>query len=360
MSDPKELSKRDFAEDLFSLLKSALWSQPLVHDSFARYMEQDWEYLFHMIQRQGLAAVVLDALEQLPVELRPEKTLLREWRVKCISSEVRWQKQLMTAAKTAEVLKQHGIRTLLLKGLGISLLYPVPKHRECGDIDIYLFGQYEEGNKLASEVLKAKIDKFNKKEDHLVIDGVAIDNHINFVWIGSKQDLSFNQYLKDLLAGAQMECFPETSLLLPPAEFNYLFMLRHSYEHFIGEGMPLRQMTDLACLLDKKGHLLNWNNLNGVLSSAGLQNFSDTIRSFISNYFGIGESPVCSDEKLLRQVQDDILNHGHQVVYHDSWLGHKKYIIQTLWKNRWKINAFYDGGFKAYIINKIAANITKI
>ena len=42
------------------------------------------------------------------------------------------------------VLRRNGVETVLLKGYGLSLLYPVPEMREYGDVDLYIGeGKYD-------------------------------------------------------------------------------------------------------------------------------------------------------------------------------------------------------------------------
>lgn len=60
----------------------------------------------------------------------------------------------------AAVFAENGIRLLLLKGLGLSRNYPVPAHRECGDIDIYLFGASDEGDRLLLQMGAQPISTF--------------------------------------------------------------------------------------------------------------------------------------------------------------------------------------------------------
>lgn len=55
---------------------------------------------------------------------------------------------------------------MVLKGYGLSKNYPVPNHRPCGDMDIYLFGDQEKADKLIAEELGIKID--NSHHHHTV------------------------------------------------------------------------------------------------------------------------------------------------------------------------------------------------
>ena len=56
----------------------------------------------------------------------------------------------------------HGIRTVQLKGVGLSALYPVPSHREGGDLDIYTFSA--DASKLTDGQANALADELMRRQ----------------------------------------------------------------------------------------------------------------------------------------------------------------------------------------------------
>lgn len=313
--------------------------------------EEDWDRLFEVAQLQGLAAIFIDGLDK----YKPQPPVCKRFMenlgpVTIVESELRWLNQLEIAKIVSDVYRKNGISTLLLKGLGLSLCYPNPKLRECNDIDIYLFGQYEEGNRIAEQELGARVEKFNLKEDHFYVDGFSFDNHICFRWPGNDRDREFDQYLKNLLKQNELLRFPDSNILLPPPEFNLLFLLSHSYGHFMHEGMCLRQMTDIVCFLNQYCTEIDWDKVDGILQKYQLKRFANAIFSFIDCYFGLSfGNPESVDKKLLKRMYNYILDNSHAVVYHQSKMAGRIYLAKTAWKNRWCYDAFYDGGFKQYV-----------
>ncbi len=323
---------------------------------------EDWDDMYELSRGQGLSAVFYDGLGKISGKPAVCKKMIKEkGPMSIVQSELRWQRQYQMLITISEVYRQHGIRTLLLKGLGLSLYYPIPHHRECNDIDIYLFGQYEEGNRLAENLLGAKVEKFDMKEDHFFVDGCSFDNHIHFLWPGIDINRELDLYLKSLLQQEGLSRFPNSCILLPPPEFNYLFLISHSYGHFMREGMCLRQMTDIACFLNVEGKKMAWEDINDKLQSFRLNKFSDAILSFIEYYFGLSFAyKPSSDTQLLERMMKDILSHSHAVVYHKSKLEAMVYLAKTAWNHRWCYDAFYDGGFKRYVLDKINNKIIKL
>ena len=345
----------DLYSSFIDIINYSLWDRPFDEKSLASLSEVDWNALYELAQLQGLTAIFFDGLDKLSTKTEACKCLLQEkGAVSVIESELRWSSQLQLIQKLTETYKQHGIQVLLLKGLGLSLCYPNPKQRESNDIDIYLFGQYEEGNRIAEQELGARVEKFDLKEDHFFIDGFSFDNHICFRWPVNDTDREFDQYLKNLLKQNELLRFPDSDILLPPPEFNLLFLLSHSYGHFMGEGVALRQITDLACFLNKNGQDLDWNHINTQLQKFRIKKYADAILSFIQQYFGMSfGSPEKVDDQLLERMFREILGDSHMVAYPRTKFDKRVYFVKTAWKNRWCYNAFYEGGFHQFVLDTL-------
>lgn len=339
---------------LVGLVRVALGDSRIDHELFTQLENTDWNDLFLMSRQQGLSAIILDGIEKLPQYARPCQKLVLAWAGVAIKIETRWEQQRKTAERLAEIWRENGIRVMLLKGLSLSRYYPIPNHRESGDIDVYLFGDYNKGNLIAERELNAKIDKFNTKEDHILVSGCQIDNHITFCWTGSKDGMLFDEELKHMLTCKNLEMLPDTQLLVPPDEFCYLFLIQHSYSHFMREGMPFRHLTDLVCFLTKRYRDMDWDSVNQLLEKYHLKKFSDALITLIEQNFQI-KIPVggrCSS-KLADRMLADILSSNHPVVYHTSKWKHWQYMLYITWHNRWKFQCFCKGGFSGYFTRKI-------
>ena len=140
--------------------------------------------------------------------------------------------------------------------------------------------------------------EFSKKEDHIVISGFSIDNHKDFLWTASKNNRDIDKYLKGILK-EELPRLLGTDILMPTTEFNFLFLIVHSFGHFMREGMSLRQETDIACFLEKNEEKLGWQGCIETLQRFRLKRFADGIISFIKHYFGLTFSYAPSVETVL-------------------------------------------------------------
>ena len=136
---------------LFSLVRSALWNATLPSDLFMDMRDEDWKIIFKQASKQGLMGIAYDSLRKLPKELQCSSSFCLQWAVNVDAMENRYRKQYNALEQLAAFYAQYDIHILLLKGIGLSSYYPIPSHREGGDIDIYLFGDFEKGNRLMEE-----------------------------------------------------------------------------------------------------------------------------------------------------------------------------------------------------------------
>lgn len=344
---------------LIEIIKLALWDKSIDESQLSSLDYKEWMELYQCACAQGLAAMFFDGVDKLQMKSGACRRLLSNEGVQTvIGGETRWLGQMQVALELSAEFEKHGLKMLLLKGLGLSLCYPIPKHRESGDIDIYLFGDYEKGNRIAEEKLGGKVEHFSKKEDHIVIGGFSIDNHKDFLWTASKNNREIDHHLKSILKVDELPKLLDTDILLPTIEFNFLFLIVHSFSHFMREGMSLRQVTDIACFLEKNEEKLDWQGCIETLQRFRLKRFADGVIAFIERYFGLTFSYTPSVETvLLERMKDDIMRQSHAVVYHKTRLTSKLYIARNACKSRWRYDAFYEGGFSRYIIDAVKSQI---
>ena len=108
----------------------------------------DWQAIKNLADKQGLTAVVVDGIEQLPDTKRPPKELLLQWIGEVFQSyENRYKLYQRAIAELAGWYNAHGYKMMVLKGYACGLDWLKPEHRPCGDIDIFLMdkeGRHDE------------------------------------------------------------------------------------------------------------------------------------------------------------------------------------------------------------------------
>ena len=248
-------------EMLFALLRSSLHERDVELEYFQKATEKDWKECQRMAVAQGVMALAWDAVLRLPKHLQPPLNLKLTWAMAVERYEERYLRYCKAISELSAFYAEHGIRTIQLKGVGFSTLYPIPSHREGGDIDIYTCSANQsqlsdvEANHLADTLMgHPGIDGEGVyyKHSNFHYKGIPIENHKCFLNIKEiKEAVTANEVLLRELK-PEKATLAEGEILVPSATFNTLFIAFHSLQHY-GSGLSLHQLCDWAMILKHYG-----------------------------------------------------------------------------------------------------------
>lgn len=263
-----------------------------------------WERIYRMAADHGLSAVVWDGIRRLPTAEPPPRETRIRWALSAEKLEERYRHQQQTASKLAARFSEEGLRMLLLKGLGLSRDYPIPEHRECGDIDIYLYGQSDKGDRVLHEI-GAHLYFDVPKHSEYVWDGVLIENHRTILNVRrNRTERELNALLVRLLEKDGTHGLAP-GIQTPPATFNAIFLIRHAAVHFQKEGIVLRHLCDWACFLTR-----HWDEIDHALFRTAMEDyrmdrFADLMTAAAVEYLGAEvPGPECEAGMLGRFMEE--------------------------------------------------------
>lgn len=226
-----------------------------------------WERIYRMAADHGLSAVVWDGICRLPAAQQPPRETRIRWALSAEKLEERYRHQQQTASKLAARFSEEGLRMLLLKGLGLSRDYPLPEHRECGDIDIYLYGESDKGDRILHEIGAHPYFDVPKHSEY-VWDGVLIENHRTILNVRrNRTERELNAVLVRLLEKEGTHGLAP-GIQAPRATFNAIFLIRHAAVHFQKEGIVLRHLCDWACFLTR-----HWDEIDHALFRTAMEDY---------------------------------------------------------------------------------------
>lgn len=227
---------------LYKLLRAGVLNcKPEVEDVSA----VDWDAMMDDASEQGILAWVWDGICMLPQELQPARKYRINWGLSAQEVWAKYSKHQQVLQKIVNICTNNGVRVLLMKGIALSVLYPKPESRPCGDIDIYLFEDYAKGNRLLTGGDVNRIDK----HANITIDGVLIENHYQFF----EPNTAMKRKIMDYLASTFDDVvLTEDGYYTFSNEANCVFLTFHTLKHFT-EGLliPIRNVLDFAMFLDK-------------------------------------------------------------------------------------------------------------
>lgn len=297
---------------VLALLRSAIHQQEVETVDFQQVTEQDWVDCYMLALSQGVLSLAWDGAQRLPSQYHPPLNVKLSFALREKEQTKRYSVHCLAANKITQLLAQHGISTVILKGVGLSRLYPIPAHREGGDIDIYTYSadkqkmSDEEANHLADEILLnqgALTDGSDyKKHSKLGLYGVTIENHRLFLHISGCQTLTkAEQWLEAHITTQAVDLQDgECRIEVPSSAFDSVFISLHAAQHY-GSGLSLKHLCDWALLIKQYGF-----TLPSDLDDKHFKLTVSTLTHLCNHYLGLSV-PVEADCKFANDMMLEIL-----------------------------------------------------
>lgn len=232
----------------FELIRVAISNQVcLSHTPSA----DEWGELYAMAKKQSLVGICFAGVQSLQMQQQtPPEQLYLQWMGLAAKIQQQSENHRRVLSLVGEVLKNSGIRSMLMKGLVCASRYPEPLLRQCGDID---FVVREEDYVRTLDALKdvADVDRTLVHEHHgmAYIDGVQLEPHYKIHnYQNPWNDITMRMLQAELFASDEHvsikigDAEVEKMLL----EFEGMFLVSHMINHIYAEGLGMRQIMDFA------------------------------------------------------------------------------------------------------------------
>ncbi|MFI3289864.1 MAG: nucleotidyltransferase family protein [Rikenellaceae bacterium] len=349
-------------EQLLELTRCALWGSQLNIELFEQGVE--WSKVLQLAKEQTILGVISTSIERLPLSLQPTRIEVLRLHQMVTLNRAYHKHQIEVLAKLLELVKRAGVeRPVLLKGLGVGLNYPDPTLRQCGDIDLYV------GEKHYFKVWDLVCAEFGCKREES-----PLGHHFNFEfmethieihrYVNSTKSIAFRnreflQWSASQLEGEELRevSIDGVSVLLPPYNFDLIFIFYHTWRHFFVGGVGLRQVCDWACYADAFADKANIEELKRVINYFKLYPIISLFATIAVKELGVAPEKfsnyASTTKDNYKKVLDKIWSGGNFGVYNKRQKPHSKTIFErkcrTLW---WHIQnmAFLFDIDKVYII----------
>lgn len=348
------------AEDkklLIYVLRSVVDGKDLCFEQFQNLSASDWKALYSLAKRQGLTAVVLEKIKPLPKEVAPPRELALKWLSHGLSLEKQAREKYKQCADFAQLMHEHGMHTLVLKGVAVSQYYPIPWHREFGDLDCYLYKQrdskitwegcYEEGNCIAEQA-GYKVERGHYKHSHIKYKGLEIENHQFSLPIkDGKKTKALERELRELVAESGTKALEDTHLLIPPVDFNALFLTAHGMSHFLYESIKMRHVMDWAFFLKAEQDNVDWKNFWRWCDKMHYTRFAKCINYICMHQLGLQIHAFAVEEseeirRLAARILHDIFEGDSLYTKGYSGLRFRMALAANYFKSMWKFHQVYQ------------------
>ena len=352
-------------KELFALLQLGLQitdASSIDIFEFATLSKEEWTTIKEMAVKQGVSAIVLDGINQLPIDGYHLPTEMKlEWIGETMQIEQRNRQQVAVMEDLAEKWKINGSRVMIMKGQASGTMYPKPEHRSPGDIDCYLFNgnvndnankeAYRIGNDIA-RVAGAKVDESWYKHSVISYKGETFENHQYFVHTrdgerGKQLEKELEEQLSvERLAVSGDGFLPLTSnTVMPPAQWTAMFLTYHACAHFVSEGLRLKQLLDWAMFLKKHQNDVDWTTFYSYCDKNHLRRFADAATAICVERLGVKvDNPAIT---VTSPYAERIL---HNALYEDDYVfnsgksgwANRLHLVKNLFHYRWKYEEIYE------------------
>ena len=278
-------------------------------DSFEKVpTHRDWLMMFRMAKQQTLLGVLYDGIRRLPEEQRPQEGILNNWTELTGKIEEIHARHERHVRELADILKKLGLHGCLLKGTGLSHLYPVPDHRTCGDIDIWVRGTHDS---ILDAFDQAGYGIWNILYQECKVD-VFEDTVVEVHFHPSKM---YNPWHNARLQRWLEEHSPirdDAALTEPDARFNAVFCMAHMFRHYLEGGLGLRQMMDYYYVL-RVLDPADRQPVMDTLKRLGMGRFAAALMLSLQFNFGLEDGYLLCppDRKLGRRLIEDAISMGN-------------------------------------------------
>lgn len=278
----------------FDLIRISIGKQKAFsHTSFIK----KWEKLYLMAERQSVLGVCFKAVKDMANSV--PQSLYMNWLAAAAMIQQRNEEMNGKCAKVYEAIRREGFRCAVLKGQGVAELYvnsnealgvrsetELGRYRQCGDIDVWL---WKEGLSLKEN--RKEVIRFART---IQPDANGAEHHVGVEWMGTEVELHYEPaYFCNPFANRRFRkwfmeydksrfMISDKGFCVPDAEFNRVFLLAHSFRHYMSEGLGLRQVMDYYFLLQN----IKVNHDHDILiKRLGMERFEKAMKWVIGYVF---------------------------------------------------------------------------
>lgn len=234
----------------FTLLRSALWDMPVAIDG-----PVEWDAVMRLAKHHANTALLCGVASQMTGDNRPSEAMMGKMQAAMRSNLLSQMRLKQILASAVQLLREHDIKPVLLKGFGLAMLYPNPSLRQFGDIDLFVgLEDFHE----ACRLLRTLPGGYNWGEEvdsghhyNIEFGNYPMEVHRVSADVNDPKEAEVYAAIErdGLYDNTQCVDFEGLKISLPSKEFMVFFTFYHAWHHFLTSGVGWRQISDVAMAL---------------------------------------------------------------------------------------------------------------
>lgn len=269
-------------DTFFSLLRTGLWNKP-----FSVSNDVDWEEVIRIAKKQTVTGIIAESFFKQGLSLGEKEDM------KLLSDLTRIKRKNHQLNKElcdfTSFMEKHNICYAVVKGQTVAAFYPNPLLRQAGDIDFFCGkDDYDRLVTLIEETYHINIKKSTAIHIEFQVNDARFEMHSNLMEFAYKA----HQTYWDKLMDEEMQHFAHVNIndsqvaTLSPT-MNVLYVFCHLFHHLITSGVGIRQMNDLAILLDRLQEEIDYQQLRNDLTNLGIWKMFKAIGYILVHHIGL-------------------------------------------------------------------------
>ena len=306
---------------LLALIRAQLSDHPLQPDeisTFQKFSAEEWTELLNMSMKQNVQAIIYETLKQNP-DISMPGFVMNIFKQKAYSAPMQYYQKIAALRQILKYLKEKNINYYVLKGVGLSTMYPKEEMRSFGDIDLYIPKQ-DDVEKTHLIFTKLGCDVEKSFADHHIVYIYRTTNVVCEVEVHWKMTADFNNGVLDeklesiyrQLDGDQYMTVKPMQLevhILPPT-YNALHLLAHMLQHLMRAGFGLKLFCDWTVFWQKHGKDVDSEQFLEWIKDLHIENFLYVVTTVCCKYFGLSrECCTWINENNMNEELADALLH---------------------------------------------------
>lgn len=302
-------------EFLFELLKQSMFPEKTRKDTAALEEFMDWDKLVFMAEKHGVLPMLYSELCE---KRQIAEHLTKKTKQAASQTTLQQYRLLFLDRYLTSLLKEKGISSVILKGVTVGALYPVPELRKSGDVDLLLLNPAD--LPVATELLLQ--EGFWIKEEQHALHHVClstpegIDIEVHTMLAEPFDNERTNGRLKEILREMNgqwdtKEIMGAELPVLPRAYYGFELLL-HMLQHFLRSGFGLKLLCDWVVFWQKPMSVEEQEIYMELIERTGIKGFSEVITQICVEFFGLDQSFVawmkCSEAYSVDEFLRDILD----------------------------------------------------
>ena len=296
---------------------------------FETVTEEEWKKILSMGEMQKVTAIMFESLKNHP-DLKVPEFVRRYLKQRAFQVSMSYYQMIASVRQIVELLNEQNIDYYLLKGVGLSSMYPKEEIRSFGDIDIYIPKKedLEKAQKIFTDRECEVEHTFSDCHTVYIYKGKGTVCQVEVHW---KLTSDFNngtidEKLEEIYTLADGTNYTlvhpmMTEVRILPTTINILYLLSHMLKHFMSSGFGMKLFCDWSVFWNQHGEQVDTEQFLDWIEELHLENFLYAVTGVCIKYLGLSKEKcpwmegLKKNERLIEDLLEDVMIGGEHGKY---------------------------------------------